>query len=83
MNVTKPEQLRRQVENLLKDLNAADLYHSWYMGSQKIWGKQIPGTDVRFFGPKSLLPSENENKEIQNACGITPVVKCVTALAYD
>jgi hypothetical protein len=64
-----PEELRRAVDNLLTDLNAAALYHAWYLGSQRILGAQIPCTDVRLFGPKTILPSEFEIKNNWNMCG--------------
>lgn len=45
----------------ISTLNAAYLYHKWYLGG-RTFGMELPCTDARIFGPKTLLQSPRGRK---------------------
>ncbi|MCB0350317.1 MAG: hypothetical protein KDD38_03980 [Bdellovibrionales bacterium] len=61
--------LREKISIALEKMNAADLYQKWYLGGGKILGQDIPCTDIRMFGPKSLTDqTKGKRKPLSGSC---------------
>lgn len=54
------EDIRKSIQGRIKNVDAAKLYKSWYLGGGEVAGKKIPCTDLRVLGPSDLKnPTES------------------------
>ncbi|MEZ4873748.1 MAG: hypothetical protein R2827_16205 [Bdellovibrionales bacterium] len=65
------EIIAEKIKAKMAKLDAAVLYDKWYLGGGTIAGKNIPCTDIRIRGPKSIVPNGNNTtrRRQRNVCG--------------